>query len=561
MAFDKTVEKEVVLANPGKVAFPFRVKTHSLTRLGVLEVAPTKGTLQAGERVTLRLQITAGIPDRIDEYIALEVAHFEPIRIAVVGEGIYQSVALSLPRNVDDAFAPFLEEARRLLRQEGPRASLPASLREGVQLPPKTAAGSGRSAGSRPTTAAAAAASRGSGRQVPAATLTTRGGKLSTTPTLPLRGDGLTSVGEGVGKGAAEGAQYAPSPAEVEHEADRLCLKADLLRREQEKADKATARKESAAAAAAAAAAGGPAPPAAAPSGSRRPSGRSSNPSPPPPVVVSRYVYDFGHVVKGTSRHKRFRMQNVGAHQVIFSWDKSVLAAHGFSVSPDVMPKLPGAPEYESTDVTLTLNTALDVVANGIIDVTVPLLIKGGPRALVTLRANVTTPELDVSAEVLDFASVQVGHIKAMHVQLRNDKSVPCEWSVVKPPKKKERGVVDTTADPFIFTPSRGTLQPGERKNVKVQFTPLASSPKGVVQKTSIQVKHNKQLTVLTCQGTGHTLAVRCDPAVLDLGAVLPGVPDTTAAAAATRSAPAVQERIMWLVNDSAVDVEVQPKP
>jgi len=33
------------------------------------------------------MQITAGIPDRIDEFITLEVAHFEPIRVAVVGEG------------------------------------------------------------------------------------------------------------------------------------------------------------------------------------------------------------------------------------------------------------------------------------------------------------------------------------------------------------------------------------------------------------------------------------------------------------------------------------------
>jgi len=37
------VEKEVVLANPGKVAFPFRVHTESLTRASVLDVAPLNG--------------------------------------------------------------------------------------------------------------------------------------------------------------------------------------------------------------------------------------------------------------------------------------------------------------------------------------------------------------------------------------------------------------------------------------------------------------------------------------------------------------------------------------
>ena len=69
VAFDKTIEKEVILANPGKVAFPYRVNTQSLTRHSVLEVSPTTGTLQAGERVTLKMQITAGIPDRIDSSI------------------------------------------------------------------------------------------------------------------------------------------------------------------------------------------------------------------------------------------------------------------------------------------------------------------------------------------------------------------------------------------------------------------------------------------------------------------------------------------------------------
>jgi hydrocephalus-inducing protein len=54
----------------------------------------------------------------------------------------------------------------------------------------------------------------------------------------------------------------------------------------------------------------------------------------------------------------------------------------------------PGAPDYESTDVTLTLNTSLDTVQNGAIDITVPLIIKGGPRALVTLKANVIIPDI-----------------------------------------------------------------------------------------------------------------------------------------------------------------------
>jgi len=62
--------------------------------------------------VTLKMQITAGIPDRIDEFITLEVAHFEPIRVAVVGAGRYCS-----PRHRPPArdFEPSFLESNRIL--------------------------------------------------------------------------------------------------------------------------------------------------------------------------------------------------------------------------------------------------------------------------------------------------------------------------------------------------------------------------------------------------------------------------------------------------------------
>ena len=58
------------------------------------------------------------------------VAHFEPIRIPITGEGIYGCVAMSLPRAMSDEYAVYVEEARILLltvrvSQPEPAADVP----------------------------------------------------------------------------------------------------------------------------------------------------------------------------------------------------------------------------------------------------------------------------------------------------------------------------------------------------------------------------------------------------------------------------------------------------
>ena len=108
-----------------------------------------------------------------------------------------------------------------------------------------------------------------------------------------------------------------------------------------------------------------------------------------PAAVAARYVVDFGHVAKGSRLRKTFRVQNAGTEQMQFHWDKMALQLAGFKMHPENMPKLAGAPYYSSTDVTLTLDTSLEHVAAGVVDVVVPLLVKGAPRAHVTLRAVV----------------------------------------------------------------------------------------------------------------------------------------------------------------------------
>lgn len=61
--------------------------------------------------------------------------------------------------------------------------------------------------------------------------------------------------------------------------------------------------------------------------GKRRKGGGQLRVKPPPPVMlprfaVSEYVVEFGHVVKGTVRPRRFKVQNCGWQVVQFAIDK-----------------------------------------------------------------------------------------------------------------------------------------------------------------------------------------------------------------------------------------------
>lgn len=78
-------------------------------------------------------------------------------------------------------------------------------------------------------------------------------------------------------------------------------------------------------------------------------------------------------------------------------------------------------------------------------------------------------PDLQLSQDVLDFDTVRTGHAKVYTLQLHNYKQVPCEWAIKRPveaSKAKDWGF-------FRVEPSEGLLEPDQKLNVKVVFTPV----------------------------------------------------------------------------------------
>ena len=413
---------------------------------------------------------------------------------------------------------------------------------------------------------------------------------------------------------ALETVAYEPTRFETAHEADRARMRDALLRRERERERRAAERLASGADAdvsgralesASRESAGFPRPPGSAPGGAR-PRGTFSRRAATAggvgfggldarddsyvlgpghrhtalglpaklPATQAHYLVDFGHVALGGAYRRRFRVQNLGFEHASAAFDKKVLHSGGFDVFPEQMPKLAGAPFHAYVDCDVVFDTNRDVVTGGAVCLDVPLLIKGAPRVVVRVVAEVDVPRAALSSDALDFGDVKVGHRLTKYVQLHNDGAVPSAWSVVKPAKRGEG------REPFRFAPSCGVLQPGERVNVKAHFEPRADSgDEPLARRHAIRVEHNPELLFVSCRGAGRAADVRCDhpggAGPLEMGVIVPtpegdeGEGDAGADADADAGAdaaagdppvsspPRAAEREVWLVNDSAVDVEV----
>lgn len=61
-------------------------------------------------------QVTPGMPDKIEETLKIRVAHFQPLIVTLLGEGVYPSLSLTLPRVRSPEYEQALIEAEESMR-------------------------------------------------------------------------------------------------------------------------------------------------------------------------------------------------------------------------------------------------------------------------------------------------------------------------------------------------------------------------------------------------------------------------------------------------------------
>ena len=481
--YDKVFETDLIVQNTGRVPFEYHIDLGTLSRYGIVEAFPMSGFLQHNQKEVLKLKINAGIPDRIEEYFRLCVAHFEPEKISVQIDGIYPYGVLNIPRLESDAFVSTLEQCRASLTKTGPPAVFAANAFQNIS---KSVFQSDLQSGGRsaPGTAARVPTSMGA----------------SEIGTIMSRSDG----------------QYVPTDIEVEAEADRILLCNDLLNLLYLNPEESEASIDSR-------------------SLPRKNIKAILKKNPP---AVSHYVLDFGYVVKGTQKTKTFKLENISSTPITFSIDR-------LAMEPKYVIRLPGAYDFGVEDISITLNAKAGVVQLGKIDYDLPIEVRKGPNIIIHLHGLITSPELEVSQNILDFGDVQSGHAKTITVNLYNPKEVPCHWSLFKP-----RNVAPEWEN-FVLKPTQGVLNPGDNQQVTVTFTPEYNKDGKYEIKLPLKIVRNSKPTTLVCKAVGYTLQMSIEPPYINLGACLPNTTEDT------ESDQLELEAEFEVVNSCDYDIEV----
>ncbi|KAH8070819.1 hypothetical protein JL721_4732 [Aureococcus anophagefferens] len=511
--YTKSEDLEFNIVNTGKVAFPFTISLgKSLDLAGllakrdddeppavgsasdVLEVHPTTGRVAANDKQTIVVRLKPGLPETFRENLVIEVAHFEPVDFPITGTGIYASVSVSLPRDakkmahnlgadLGTTWASAISKTREFLQQE--------RLNAAELLPPPPPA-----AQTQPFAAPLPMASSAAGAAAAIAANDAQTDPASTTPpsdSAPPSGAATPKPSTAQTTGAMREPSF--TMAEIEAETNRRIF-LDHLKKEEEKR-RSHSRPHT------------------------HEGDHAERPHPPPTAsshggdghdhgfVLAWHACDFGNVVSGTHRKRTFRITNSSLTGPL-SWffEKKVLANTGFSIEPEKVVRL-----AEGATATFEVNfNAKKSLRLGHKELLLPVDVKNGPLTCIVLQANVTMPDISLSAEALDFGPVWVGCGRTMHVQIHNTSPVLAEWDF-----KKAMGAARDEAR-FTLSPRSGALLPGRKQNVAVEFVPVDDRPCSL------------------------KLPLKFSPSVVEIGPVLPfedgtGRPGTTATTVTMKNA------------------------
>ncbi|KAM6223795.1 hydrocephalus-inducing protein homolog [Rhynchocyon petersi] len=116
--FNHVTEREVILKNTGKVDFEFRVQTEYLPSPdsllpGVPRVLPLSGFIPSHGEQVLKVCYLPGVPEVFHRHFQIQIAHLDPEKITLTGEGIFPRICLDLPRNLkgNEKYETFLNQA------------------------------------------------------------------------------------------------------------------------------------------------------------------------------------------------------------------------------------------------------------------------------------------------------------------------------------------------------------------------------------------------------------------------------------------------------------------
>lgn len=209
-------------------------------------------------------------------------------------------------------------------------------------------------------------------------------------------------------------------------------------------------------------------------------------------LVVARYCYDFGNIVGGQKK-QAITFYNVGYVPTSLTVTVPEQKETNLSVKATVEKQKIGPLEGAVLNFNMTVIQKKNKPYVGKKIVPVFVEVRGGPRYQIDFEANVTSPELAFSSEVINFGDVPYGQRKIITVRFENHKDVDCDWSYSFRDEVAAAGRDKKESVPvFELRPSSGKLNTGQKMNVEIIFTPNGKKEYDVKVQPTVKNTHSK---------------------------------------------------------------------
>ena len=475
VVYTENVTKEFTIYNNGRVPFNFRIGSEFFSSPGLIEFAPMRGQVASNDKCVVKATFKPGVPLTFAEKVIINVAHFDPAIITCYATGIFPVATVTLPRNrgrygpygekgekevVQNAWEVFTQTARD--RIMSPNLLLYPPISELAQAPPSA---------------------------------TSAEPVVFETPRVELVDEGAMDDNLSVGVGS-QASNLKPKQEALDVEMTRMVFAHLLTNAIKVGRDELTAADATAAS----------------PVLTKEELSNQEVMARAVDVqslVSATYACDFGNVLAGTSKKKVFKITNASNAGVMsWSFDNALAARDGFNIDPDSVQKLPEGAAQEFT-VRFSTRNQKPGHKKHILNI----IIKGTGSIQIILRANICTPEIELSTESLNFDRVYVGCSKKMYFRLHNPTPVKANWSL--------RGAAGSRDESkFVFTPAAGTLRSGKKLIVSCEFMPSEGRKHQLDVVLKIDM-NNKQKTIIV-EAEALPTPIRFEPSFIETGPILP---------------------------------------
>ena len=109
--YQSIAEQDIVISNPGLVSFDFAIIIFPSSPLvEKLMVTPALGTILPKVKQKISVRFCPCVPEAVNEYLFIQIAHYEPTKINIIGGGTALRLKADIPRLKDAKFDTALYE-------------------------------------------------------------------------------------------------------------------------------------------------------------------------------------------------------------------------------------------------------------------------------------------------------------------------------------------------------------------------------------------------------------------------------------------------------------------